>query len=66
MAKLINYRDYSSKKFFIMQNKDELLNQIIDNLTLIKNSKSDFSQIEKDIVLQNLREAYLLILRNQG
>lgn len=48
-----------------MQNKDELLNQIIDNLTLIKNSKSDFSQIEKDIVLQNLREAYLLILRNQ-
>ncbi len=48
-----------------MQNKDELLNQIIDNLTLIKNSKSDFSQIEKDIVLQNLREAYLLILQNQ-
>lgn len=48
-----------------MQNKDELLNQIIDNLTLIKNSKTDFSQIEKDIVLQNLRNAYLLILRNQ-
>lgn len=48
-----------------MQNKDELLNQIIDNLIVIKNSKGDFSQIEKDIVLQNLREAYLLILRNQ-
>ncbi len=47
-----------------MENKKELLSQIIDNLTIIKNSKTEFSPIEKDIVLQNLRDAYLLILND--
>lgn len=39
------------------------LGQIIDNLLLIKNIKADFSQIDKDILLQNIREAYLLVLQ---
>lgn len=47
-----------------MGNKKELLAQIIDNLTVIKDSKTEFSPIEKDIVLQNLRDAYLLILKD--
>ena len=47
-----------------MQNIHDKLEQIIDNLLLIKNSSGDFSSIEKDILLQNLREAYLLILRH--
>ncbi len=46
-----------------MQNIHDKLEQIIDNLLLIKNNSGDFSSIEKDILLQNLREAYLLILR---
>ena len=47
-----------------MQNIHDKLEQIIDNLLLIKNNSGDFSSIEKDILLQNLREAYLLILRH--
>ena len=46
-----------------MQNIHDMLEQIIDNLLLIKNNSNSFSSIEKDILLQNLREAYLLILR---
>ena len=46
-----------------MKDRNELLSQIIDNLTLIKNNKADFSQIDKDIILQNLREAYMLLLQ---
>ena len=47
----------------IMQNIHDKLEQIIDNLLLIKNNADKISSIEKDILLQNLREAYLLLLR---
>lgn len=41
----------------------ELLSQIIDNLNLIKENNEPFSAITKDIVLQNLRDAYMSILK---
>lgn len=47
-----------------MRNINESLEQIIENLLLIKNKEADFSQIDKDILLQNLREAYLAVLRS--
>ena len=46
-----------------MQTVHDELGQIIDNLLLIKNNTDKISSIEKDILLQNLREAYLSILR---
>ena len=46
-----------------MQTVHDELGQIIDNLLLIKNNTDKISSIEKDILLQNLREAYLAILR---
>ena len=46
-----------------MRNIHEKLEQIIDNLLLIKNNTAKISSIEKDILLQNLRDAYLLLLR---
>ena len=46
-----------------MQTVHDELGQIIDNLSLIKNNSDKISSIEKDILLQNLREAYLAILR---
>ena len=46
-----------------MQTVRDELGQIIDNLLLIKNNTEKISSIEKDILLQNLRDAYLLILR---
>lgn len=46
-----------------MQTVHDELGQIIDNLLLIKNNSDKISSIEKDILLQNLREAYLAILR---
>lgn len=45
-----------------MENKTELLSKIIENLQLIKDQKHPLSQIEKDIILQNIREAYTLLL----
>ena len=47
-----------------MRNIKESLEQIIENLLLIKKNVTDFSQIDKDILLQNLREAYLLVLQS--
>lgn len=46
-----------------MQTVHDDLGQIIDNLLLIKKNTDKISSIEKDILLQNLREAYLAILR---
>jgi len=46
-----------------MQHINDTLEQIIENLLLIKNHNADFSQIDKDILLQNLREAYLAVMR---
>ena len=46
-----------------MRNIKDSLGQIIDNLLLIKNIETDFSQIDKDILLQNIREAYLTVLQ---
>ncbi len=46
-----------------MRNINDGLEQIIENLLFIKNNRTVFSQIEKDILLQNLRDAYLLISR---
>ncbi len=46
-----------------MQTVHDELGQIIDNLLLIKNNTDKISSIEKDILLQNLREVYLAILR---
>ena len=46
-----------------MQTVHDELGQIIDNLLLIRNNTDKISSIEKDILLQNLREAYLAILR---
>ena len=46
-----------------MQTIHDQLEQIIDNLLLIKNNTEKISLIEKDLLLQNLRDAYLLILR---
>lgn len=46
-----------------MRNIKDSLGQIIDNLSLIKNIETDFSQIDKDILLQNIREAYLMVLQ---
>lgn len=43
----------------------ELLSQIIDNLILIRENNEPFSAITKDIVLQNLREAYLTVLKTE-
>lgn len=45
-----------------MRTVHDELGQIIDNLLLIKNNTDKISSIEKDILLQNLREAYLAIL----
>lgn len=45
-----------------MDNPIEELNKIIENLQLITKNNSSFTQIEKDIVLQKLREAYLAVL----
>lgn len=47
-----------------MRNINESLEQIIENLLLIKNNGTGFSQIDKDILLQNLREAYLTVLQS--
>ncbi len=46
-----------------MRNINESLEQIIENLLLIKNNGTGFSQIDKDILLQNLRDAYLTVLQ---
>lgn len=45
-----------------IENKTEFLDKIIDNLTLLKNNPNSLSRIEKDIILDNLRQAYLLVL----
>ena len=42
----------------------EELNKIVENLQLIIKNNFSFSQIEKDIVLQALREAYVLLLNH--
>ena len=47
-----------------MRNINESLEQIIENLLLIKNNTTNLSQIDKDILLQNLREAYLVVLQS--
>ena len=45
-----------------MNNIEESLVQIIDNLSLIKSKTHQISAIEKDIILENLRKAYVQIL----
>lgn len=45
-----------------MENKKVLINKVIENLKLINDEKTPFTSIEKDIILQNLREAYSLVL----
>ena len=42
--------------------KEQLVN-VINNLTIILNNAEQFSAIEKDILLQNLRDAYLAVLK---
>ena len=42
--------------------KEQLVN-VINNLTIILNNAEKFSAIEKDILLQNLRDAYLAVLK---
>ena len=42
--------------------KEQLVN-VINNLTIILNNAENFSAIEKDILLQNLRDAYLAVLK---
>lgn len=45
-----------------MDNPFEEINKIIENLQLITKNNSSFTQIEKDIILQKLREAYLVFM----
>lgn len=46
----------------ITNSREQLVN-VINNLTIILKNAKDFSAIEKDILLQNLREAYLAVLK---
>ena len=50
--------EYSNK----IEKKAECLNRIIDHLNLLKQNEYQLAQIEKDIILQDLREAYVNIL----
>lgn len=45
-----------------MDNPFEEINKIIENLQLITKKNSSFTQIEKDIILQKLREAYIVFM----
>jgi hypothetical protein len=51
--------------FNIINEKKNTLDPIIEKLYLLCYTKTTFSQIEKDILLQNLREAYMTILSMQ-
>jgi len=51
--------------FNIMNEKKSALEPVIEQLYLLCYTKMTFSQIEKDILLQNLREAYMAILSMQ-
>ena len=51
--------------FNIMNEKKNNLEPIIEELYLLCYTKTTFSQIEKDILLQHLREAYMAILSMQ-
>ncbi|MEG2071070.1 MAG: hypothetical protein RR034_06825 [Bacteroidales bacterium] len=46
-----------------MEKINMLIDKIIDNLILIQNNGKDGSQIEKDVLLQYLREAYVEVLK---
>ena len=46
----------------ITNEKKNVLESILERLYLLCYTKTSFSQIEKDILLQNLREAYMAIL----
>ena len=49
----------------IMNEKKNILESVLEKLYLLYNAKTPFSQIEKDILLQSLREAYMSILAMQ-
>lgn len=45
-----------------MEKPTELIKKIIDNLTIINNIEKEYSVLEKDIILHNLRTAYTYFL----
>lgn len=44
------------------QNFQEILSELIDNITIIRNQCPELTHIEKDILLENLRQAYAALL----
>lgn len=44
------------------QNFQEILSELIDNINIIRNQCTDLTPIEKDILLENLRQAYTALL----
>ena len=44
------------------QNFQEILSELIDNINIIRNQCTDLTAIEKDILLENLRQAYTALL----
>ncbi len=50
------------EEFNILNEKKRALEPVIEKLMLISCSEAPLSQIEKDIILQNLRESYMVIL----
>ena len=45
-----------------MEKPTEFIKKIIDNLTIINNIEKEYSVLEKDIILHNLRTAYTYFL----
>lgn len=45
-----------------MEKPTEFIKKIIDNLTIINNIEKEYSVLEKDIILHNLRTAYIYFL----
>lgn len=52
-------------KFSKIENKSALIDALIEHLQLLKESEFELARIEKDILLQDLRDAYLLLLSFQ-
>lgn len=44
------------------RNFQEILSELIDNINIIRNQSKDLTPIEKDILLENLRQAYTSLL----
>ncbi|MDL2297043.1 hypothetical protein LJC68_04705 [Bacteroidales bacterium OttesenSCG-928-B11] len=49
-------------RFSKIESKTAFINAVIEHLELLKNNQYELARIEKDILLQDLRDAYLLLL----